>query len=120
MCKDDKIIVEGDHDFITGMWIVTILYSLVLPLITPSPSSTNLSLDIESDMPHILLSTTVPVSTNRKHYKIAPTFCTLLFPPPLPQTFINAIKPSSPIISRKMKQLLFVVLTKPGKMYTAR
>lgn len=43
--KDDKIILEGDHDFITGMWIVNTPHSPVFLLITPSPFLTHIPLN---------------------------------------------------------------------------
>ena len=51
--KDDNIILTGDRDFTTGMWIDNIPHSSVPSLFHPSPLFTTSPPNIESDIHYI-------------------------------------------------------------------
>ena len=88
--KGEKLILAGDRDFTTGMWIVNIPHSPIPPLIHPSPRSTTLPPDSESDILRIpfQVEPSVPHLCNSVYEQktlqdVAKS--------PVPQTFIDAI-----------------------------
>ena len=136
--KDDNTILEGDSDFTTGVWIITILHSPILPFLNPSSPSTTSPQNIASDMHHIpfiveqyALHHCNSVYEQKTLQDVA-KFLHAAFFSPVPQIFINDINAGFftswsnlnealiQNISRKMKQPLLVIFFKPGKIFEAR
>ena len=124
--KGDKIILEGDYDFTTEMWIVTIPHSPISPLPLSTATSTT-----TSHPSHLLLHTIVIAYTNRKQSKMWPDFFTLLVSHPSHKHSSKLSTPDFshhgltsslvllPSTSPNVKQLLLTTSAKPRRIFAA-
>ena len=93
--KGDKIILAGDRDFTTGIWIVNVPHSSIPPLIYSSPRSTTLPPDSEIPRIPFQVEPSVPNHCNsvyeQKTLQVVAKFLHAACFSPALQTFIDAI-----------------------------